>query len=934
MYRKDLKTHWTSEDPSTEVLESLHREFPVDASIFEGPDSRRDFLKLMGASFALGGMNSCVRSPLEKIVSSVIAPVSVIPGKSIFFSRSLSQNGFGIGVLVESYMNRPIKIDGHPDHPMSLGASSVALQADILNFYAQDRIKIPLRKKFDSSWMAFHEDWKKYLIKNPAGEGLWILHEPDYSPGFHHMRSLFVSKFPQAQFISYDSIDSKRSEASELLFGRDLIPFFDFSKPKVILSFDYDFFSDPVSGLKYSRDFAKLRSKNKNRLYSVETDYSLTGAMADHRLARTHQSIQFLILQLAFELGVTLAHAELKIEDKEWIKSVAREFKKHHGEALIVGSEFLPPEVQALIYQMNEKLGAFQDSMSFVKSHAHPENKKKSDLYQALKNKKVSGLITLGVNPIYDSHINISKVPFTASLQQSENETTEQSYWVLPESHPLECWSDARSINGIITINQPLCSEMYDSKNTLEFLSLILDDHQSSHDFIKGLWGLSQNDWEKALRSGQLKKETVIEHPAFKKVKFTPPHTINNIELHLKADPYLYDGKFANNGWLQELPRPISKTCWGNVALLSPDLAKEKKLKNNDVVKISVDEISIEIPVWIQPGLADSAIIVNLGHGRKNQGKKYGTNAFKLLSEKRFFVLSADISKTGSVKEVACTQLHHNFPGTEPLRVVDLGDLKKVKKEDKNLPTLFPTAPIPQSEKYAWAMSIDLNLCNGCNACVIGCQSENNIPIVGEEQVKVGREMHWIRIDRYYEGPDYSKVHFQPMACVHCEKAPCEVVCPVGATNHNDEGLNQMVYNRCVGTRYCSNNCPYKVRRFNFLDYNDRYSRSLKLRSNPEVTVRSRGVMEKCSYCVQRISEAKINADLEDRNIRDGEIKTACQVVCPTQAITFGNLLDPKSEVSHKHAEAHSYGVLAELGTRPRTEYLYRVKNPQPDLLS
>jgi MoCo/4Fe-4S cofactor protein with predicted Tat translocation signal len=968
MYRKDLGRYWQGLDElgdSQSVRKMLEREFPVDASVFESEYSRRQFLKVMGASLALAGVSGCHPSSAEKIVTAVRTPEGSVPGKSIYYARSLNRGGSAMGVLVETYMGRPIKIEGNPDHPITQGATDVILQAEILNLYDPDRLKNPQQKEKPSDWPGFSAAWNKRLPKLllTQGQGLRFLYQKNNSETFKALCTKVLKKFPRAKFISYDPLATpEQDQASVLTFGKVLRPFYQLASAEVILSFGEDFLSDEACGLKYARDFTAGRKvsgsarKKMNRLYVVEADYSLAGAMADHRLPLNRYRMEILIELLAVKLGVmnaTPSHSPLSSEEQKWLEIITQEFRAHAGSSLIMASPYLSAAHQSLIFLMNEKLSNTGATLNFITSAE--DSADESDflsLIQEMRQKEVKDLIILSGNPLYSSPADLNfaqalaAVEFSACLSDLPSETSVKCHWQLPMSHQLECWSDGCAKDGTLTINQALINPLYQSKNELELLSLLLEENKDSHQLVKEHWSLPAEDWQKALSLGLVAGKS-LPPPKIKplssavteigqRLKIKIPES--KLELHFAADPYLRDGTYANNGWLQELPKPISKTCWGNAAFISPALAAAEELSNQDVILLTTSVGKLEVPVWIMPGLAKNIIQLHFGHGRGHAGRvgnNVGSNAYLLWSSKNSQMVEREISfkKTGKVKEVACTQLHHKLADTGPLKVANIAQLPSLKKNNHQQASLYPEAPLPQSEDYAWGMTIDLNTCIGCNACVIACQAENNIPIVGEEQVKLGREMHWLRVDRYFEGgPDFSKVHFQPLACVHCEKAPCELVCPVAATTHSDEGINQMVYNRCVGTRYCSNNCPYKVRRFNFLEYHDRSSSLLKMRSNPEVTVRSRGVMEKCTYCIQRISEKKITADLEERKITDGEIKTACQQVCPTKAIVFGNLKDPKAEVTLLQQEVASYELLGELGTKPRTQYLMRFKNPHPEL--
>jgi MoCo/4Fe-4S cofactor protein with predicted Tat translocation signal len=983
MFRKDLfsddktftnnKNYWTSYEDycqSPEVEAIVQGEFPVDASIFSDSLSRRNFFKIMGASLALAGLQACKFSPAAQIISFVKAPDGLIPGKSVFYARSLNRGGYGVGVLVESFMGRPIKIEGNPEHPMSLGASDIFLQADILNLYDPDRLQKPFKGANESSWSTFEKEWSQraMLHSEDKGSGLRILFERNSSETFNDQLKLIQTRYPQAKIISFDPISRELlREATKLTFAQYLEPIYDFSKAQVILTLDRDFLSDEAAGIRHSRDFSdkrRIKSTNSemNRLYAIESDFTTTGSMADHRLARSRFELENLILKLSQKIGIQFENKNLEIPittyEENWLNSAVADLTKHSGASLIIASETLKPEYQSLVLQMNEKLKNFDKTITFIKTAKNSdeqESRNLKNLVEDMNKGAVTSLFILSLNPVYanPNDLNFSKalkkVPFSVCLCPLKNETSKECTWALPECHALENWSDSRSIDGTLSINQPLIAPLFNSYNSLEVLSIISQDHKAlAHQLIKDYWSKKQSPltfdswWEEALSLGFVRDSKSL--PINVKTKKNLNKNIfkvatNNLELHFKADPTIRDGKFANNGWLQELPKPMTKICWSNAALVSPDLATKNGLQNGNEITLKTAASTLDIPVWILPGLARNIIVIHYGHGRKESGRvgtNIGSDSYQLLHSNNVDGIEREISfiKNSKTKELACTQQHHSYESREPLKVYDFKNYDSLKKEKTQHESLYKEAPITPSTNYAWGMSIDLNVCTGCNACVIGCQAENNIPIVGEAQVILGREMHWIRLDRYFEGtPDFAKAYFQPLACVHCEKAPCEVVCPVAATVHSNEGLNEMVYNRCVGTRYCSNNCPYKVRRFNFLEYHRRESQFLKMQSNPEVTVRTKGVMEKCTYCIQRINEARINSDGEGRKIRDGEIKTACQQACSSNAIVFGNLLDKNSEVSRLQNSVQSYSLLDELGTIPRTQYLARFRNSNPEIL-
>ncbi|MGZ3790633.1 MAG: molybdopterin dinucleotide binding domain-containing protein, partial [Bacteriovorax sp.] len=613
--------------------------------------------------------------------------------------------------------------------------------------------------------------------------------------------------------------------------------------------------------------------------------------MADHRLARSRSEIEQFILKLALALGVaTNGLKNLVIpsdKDEKWINSLVRELQKNLGSSLIIASETLSSESQALVFLINEKLRNIDSTLRFYKSAEKngKEMQNLKSLTEEMNQGLVQSLFILSQNPVYTApkdlgfEMALKKVPFSVCLTHSKNETSEKCTWAIPESHALESWSDSRALDGTLSINQPLIMPLFNSWSSIELLSLISNGiKQDSHQLVKNYWSKhlskiseaksKQNFdswWESSLRHGFIENSTYrsekikflnVSNELFSAIINSLKSKSSNLELHLKPDPTLRDGQYANNGWLQELPKPITKLCWSNAVLMSPVQALARELKNGDEITIATKVGKLNVPIWILPGLAENVLILHFGHGRRTVGRVgsgIGSDAFMLLHSNEIDGVIKDINvyRSGQFKELACTQRHHELDSRNPIKIYKFKNYSTVEKDNPLPQSLMTDPPIPPSKDYAWGMSIDLNVCTGCNACVIGCQAENNVPIVGELEVIHGREMHWLRVDRYFEGvPDLAKAYFQPLACVHCENAPCEVVCPVTATNHSSEGINQMIYNRCVGTRYCSNNCPYKVRRFNFLEYNDKKSEFLKMRSNPEVSVRTRGVMEKCTYCI------------------------------------------------------------------------------------
>jgi MoCo/4Fe-4S cofactor protein with predicted Tat translocation signal len=944
---------------------------------------RRDFLKLMGASLVFAGINACTRQPEEKIFPYVKSPEELIPGKPLYFATAILNGGYANGVLVESHEGRPTKVEGNPDHPASLGTTDIFAQASVLTLYDPDRSQTVTNLGSISTWDAFVTAVTTELegLRARKGEGLRILTETITSPALANQMQTLLAAFPSAKWHQYEPAgrDNAR-EGSRLAFGEYVETRYRFDQAEVILSLDADFLIDLPGSLCYAREFIAKRRvhdgrKEMNRLYAVESSPSLTGAMADHRLSMRAGQIETIVTHaIAAELGIVDAPTSRSLLDgslAKWIAAVTRDLQKHRGKSLVVAGEQQPPIVHALAHAMNHALGNINTTVIHtnpVEANPVSQNASLRELAADMEAGKVEMLLILGGNPIFNAPADLnfagqlSKVKTRIHLSLYDDETSELCHWHIPAAHTLETWSDARAYNGTVSIIQPLIAPLYGGKSAHEVLAVFTGQAgRTSHDLVHDYWKTQRPStdfekfWQTSLHDGLIAgtalsaksvaprvdhlKSLVIQREAAVENPLSTPTTL---EIIFKPDPTIGDGRFANNGWLQELPKPLTSLTWDNAALISPKMAERLGLGNEDVIELKYNERSVRAPVWITPSHPDHAVTVHYGYGRPRAGKVgtgTGFNAYALrTSASPWFGSGVEIRKTGKRYKLATTQMHYSMENRHLVRVGTLAELEKhpdfVKEMGEDPPrelTLYPDEH--KYEGYSWGMAIDLNSCVGCNACTIACQAENNIATVGKEQVINGREMHWIRVDRYYEGGlDDPATYHQPVPCMHCENAPCEIVCPVGATVHGNEGLNEMVYNRCVGTRYCSNNCPYKVRRFNFLLFSDFETPSLKLLRNPDVTVRSRGVMEKCTYCVQRINEARINAKKEDRDIRDGEIVTACQQVCPTQAITFGDINDPLSRVSQLKASQLDYGLLTDLNTRPHTTYLARLRNPNPEL--
>jgi MoCo/4Fe-4S cofactor protein with predicted Tat translocation signal len=954
-----------AEAPEFQAL--LQREFPEGATEWTDPTGRREFLKLMGASLALAGLTACTSQPSDRIVPYARAPEEVIPGKPLFFATAVTLGGVATGLLVESHMGRPTKVEGNPLHPGSLGATDVFAQASILGLYDPDRSKVVMQAGSISTWNGFVAALSRQLesARQPRGGGLRILTETVTSPTLARQLAAVLAKFPAARWHQYEPVtrDAVRAGA-RLAFGEPLHAVYRLEQADVILSLGSDFLTRGPGSVRYARDFAARRRAETlpagmNRLYAVEATPSLTGMAADHRLVLSGAAIEGFARALAAALGVEgvagVAPAGL---ERAWISAVAADLAAHRGRALVVAGDEQPPAVHWLAHALNRALGSLGQTLVYTDPlEAAPVDQGGSlqALIADMQAGAVETLLILGGNPVYTAPADLpvaealKKVPFCVHLAPYEDETSRLCHWHLPEAHYLESWSDARAYDGTVSIQQPLIAPLYGGRSAHELLSALLGESLSAYDSVRDTWKLQVKGgdfepfWRRALHDGLIPGTALPPRtPAW---KGTPPPAAPaagaGLELAVRPDPTVWDGRFANNGWLQECPKPLTKLTWDNAALLSPALAERLHIANEELLELRLAGRTLRAPAWILPGQAENTLTLHLGYGRTRAGRA-GTGAGVDASRLRHAAApwgggGLEIAKVGGRTRLASTQQHHSMQGRNLVRTGSLAEYRKnpaFAREGGHGSghdlSLYPAHPY---EGNAWGMAIDLGACTGCTACVMACQSENNSPVVGKAEVLSGREMHWIRVDRYYTGaPEAPVAVHQPLLCMQCENAPCEPVCPVGATIHSSEGLNDMVYNRCVGTRYCSNNCPYKVRHFNFLQYADDQTPALKLLRNPNVTVRSRGVMEKCTYCVQRINAARIQAKTEDREIRDGEVVTACQAACPAQAIVFGNLNDPRSRVAKLKAHPLTYGLLEELNTRPRTTYLARLRNPNPAL--
>jgi MoCo/4Fe-4S cofactor protein with predicted Tat translocation signal len=967
------KDYWRTLEELAETPEFaaiVEREVPRFRDVAAGFDRRR-FLQLMAASMALGGLSAC--GPEEnprQLLPYVEQPPDIVPGRWRYYATATTLDGYATGVLIAHQMARPTKVEGNPDHPASLGAASGIMQATILGLYDPRRAQSIVGNGQIDTWEAFitalYERRDQLLAKH--GEGLRLLTGTVTSPSLAAQIATLQKQFPAMRWHQWEPLHRDNElAASQRAFGRPLERVFDIGAADVIFAVESDLISAVPGWLAYARQFAAHRRPDEtggkmSRVYAIESTPTLIGAKADHRLPMRPAEISAAVRYVAGAVGAGPKEwTQAEIKDADWLKSAAQDLLQHRGHALVHAGREQPEEIHLIADAINASLGGFGSTIRLIEPVAvspTPKRQSLEDLVADMTAGKVDTLLMLETNPLYTAPADIDfagalrHVPFSVSLALYADETAEASTWLIPATHEYEAWSDARAFDGTITIQQPQVRRLYGGHSAQELLS-VLQANTSPDDYalVRNFWqqeaqqkaeGDFEAFWHESLRVGVVKgsaSPTVTATPPTDLVaNLAPPARAGTaLDLLFRPDLLVWDGRFADNAWLLEMPRPFTRLTWGNAALIAPATATRLGIKTEDVLTISANGHNVQAPFFVLPGQAPDCITLPLGFGRRagGLGIDVGFDAYQLRNRGTpWLVDTVTLSKTSKTLRLATTQGHDRVAGRDLIHEGTLAEYQKNPKfleQQRDEESLYPSYSYP---RYAWAMAIDLNSCIGCQACVVACQAENNVPIVGKDQVLDQRVMHWLRIDRYYSGsPDNPDIAFEPMPCMHCEDAPCEVVCPVHATVHDHEGLNLMVYNRCVGTRFCSNNCPYKVRRFNFFDYtskNDRPAQSW----NPQVTVRERGVMEKCTYCIQRVRMAQIDADKEDRLVRDGKIQTACQQSCPTQAIIFGNRNDPLSAVAHRKASPLDYVLLEDLNTRPRTSYTALIRNPNPAIES
>lgn len=987
-----------------EYKKFLHREFPENATELSDGHSRRHFLKIMGASIALAGLAAC-RKPVQKILPYTKRPEDVLPGVPNYYATSMPLMGSVTGLLVQSHEGRPTKVEGNPDHPNSLGGTSTHHQASILGLYDPDRSRSVRNNNTRKTW----DEFITYVNENlTSDKRVAVISEATSSPTIQRLKNEAENKFASFDWLTYEPFgDANVAEGNRIAFGSKAktVPHYD--KADLVVSVGDDFLSNPEFGVRNAKGFSKKRRLTSSKddmstLFVLEQNYSVTGSTADHRMAIKQSDYAAFVFALAAELSKSVSGLNAfsgysnRFSQHSWTSSIAAELLSNKGSSILSADFQAAPSVHAAVAAINTALGNNGNTITYLNAGSYSATKDELKSFtDRVQNGDYDILVVLGGNPAYTLMNDISfddlnsSVEATIHLSDYVDETSRKSTWHVNRASYLEAWGDGKSADGKSSVIQPLIRPLFQGKSDVEFLSAIIkgeepNGYKEVQTTWKSVFGSNfQNEWEKVLHDGVASDEgySTISNRLSSRFSTTLSPSLRaaaaensgQLEVVIKNDLKILDGRFANNGWLQELPDPVTKITWDNVALMSAQTAiglgipTDNDDDNVPTITISNQGDKITIPAWVLPGHADESITVTTGYGRRDVGvvassyeyddmESVGFNVMPLSSsEFGFYVPDANVTTTGNTYKIACTQDHHSMEGRALVRYASkeqyelnprfAPNMVKVPgtsaDTNKDTPDLFTPQDYPEYEPQ-WGMTIDLNACIGCGVCAVACQAENNIPVIGKREVSRGREMSWIRVDRYFVGDQESpKMVHQPVPCMHCEKAPCEQVCPVAATTHSDDGLNQMTYNRCIGTRYCANNCPYKVRRFNFFNYQKEYLTKgsdpeiVQMAMNPDVTIRFRGVMEKCTYCVQRINRAKIATKNETGSSvkpKDGAVVTACQQACPTDAIYFGDLTDPNSEVSKSKANERNYSMLAELNTQPRTSYMAKIMNTSEEL--
>ncbi len=1015
------RLYWRSKsqfesDPEFQTF--VKDEFLPEVAKAPSQASRRQFMQLMGASIAMAGLSGC-RKPAERILPFSKMPEDVIPGIPLQYATAMPFRGIVQPIVVESHDGRPTKIEGNANHPSGSGASGVFEQASILNLYDPDRSQSVLNNGDVATWRSFASAWRGL----PASASVAVVAKPSSSPTLASLKRQLGTNRP-LKWIDYSPAgDDPEQEGYSQAYGQGIRPRYRFSNARVIVSLDSDFLAPTHRDFIHNTgEYSASRAIENpddaiSRLYAFESQYSITGGMADNRLATRSSDIAAVAAAIADGLGVSHGSSLGRaFSGNAFVQAVVDDLRDAGPRGVVVAGETQPAQVHALCAAINNSLGANNTCVDLLVV-GNSTGMKSSDLARFASEVQAEGvdaLVFLDVDPLYEAPevADWNRLADSAQLSihvgMHVDATAKACDWHLPMTHYLEAWGDGRSYDGTLSVIQPLIAPLVAGAiSDIELVSFLASGvRNAGYDLVRGQWsaalgGNLEGGWRRVLHDGFLPGSgysvfTGQAAPANLSGIRSVPQDQTEIVFHVSST--MLDGSYANNAWLLETPDTSTKITWDNVALMSEQTAAslgvQQRLSKGkyhvDKVALTVNGQTVEMPTWVLPGIADNSISVTLGHGRSIDsirphtrtnffdlddytdvygrgavGNNVGVNVAPLRPSNQGRIAAVSASKVAANYLIATTQDHgalvHDSEQVEKRNLFRMETLAGYRENptfaSDAVPPLAGQEPWeeypelwekrhpketaayldnPYAE-YQWGMVIDLNACTGCNTCMVACQSENNVQIVGKEEVSLGREMHWIRLDRYFvsgpEDPDaYLKMVVQPVPCMHCEDAPCESVCPVAATVHSPDGTNQMIYNRCIGTRYCANNCPFKVRRFNFYNWTKTLPTSVHFAQNPDVTVRSRGVMEKCSYCIQRVRQANIRSNLEKRPIADGEVKTACEQACPANAITFGNIKDSASAVSQKRRSNRRYEMLAELSVKPRTSYLGRVENPNPRL--
>ncbi|MCU4163188.1 TAT-variant-translocated molybdopterin oxidoreductase [Carboxylicivirga caseinilyticus] len=979
-----MKQYWKSIEeliPEEEVVQEKKSSYILNDGKDSSTNSRRDFLKYFGFSIASAAVLAGCERPVKKAIPLLIQPEEVKPGTANYYASSFYDGSEMVPILVKVRDGRPIKIEGNDMCKMTGGSASARIQASLLNLYDESRPAQPMVDGKATTWEQVDADMLKILSEWDAGKEFVILTSTIISPSTKKLLADFKAKYPFVVHETFDAYSySALRESFALNYGEAIIPSYRFNAAKLVVGFNADFLGTWLQPVTFGRQYASARKLTEGqremmRHVQFESTMTLTGSNSDERvpMAASDEAhyIAALFSLLAGKAGVSVP----TVNAPEQIQKIAEELWSAKGKSLVVsGSNDV--DVQSMVCGINHILESEGNTirLDYPISLFEGKDKDFEDLLNRIEADQVGAVMLWNTNPLYHLPLDektqnvLAKVDLKIAVHSQQTESALACKYVLPAPHFLESWDDSELVSGLFTLTQPAIRPLFKTRHAQENLMAWAGVEGKYYDFIKSNWkeniyniNLSQGKqfetfWKTSLRDGLVfddtKKNSV---PSFSGVdtsfisKYANPVSGNELELVLYQNVPIGDGTLANNPWLQELPDPVSRVCWDNYVAVSPAFAALRGWSQGDIVAVN----GIELPVLIQPGQARNTLAIAVGYGRKNAGRvatDLGKNVYPLVKMKngnrQYFVENVDAVATGATYELAATQSHHSMEGRALVRETTIAEYLKNpasgNEKHEEVEKLHTTLYHEHEYKgHHWGLVIDLNSCIGCNACVVACSAENNVPVVGRNEVRRSHEMHWLRLDRYYAGEsDNPEVVRQPVMCQHCDNAPCENVCPVAATNHSSEGINQMAYNRCIGTRYCNNNCPYKVRRFNWYDYTgadtipnnrvDPAGMTLDLKRmvlNPDVTIRAKGVIEKCSMCIQRIQEKKLTAKREGRMLEDGEIKTACQQTCPADAITFGDVNDPNSKVSKLLKDARQYGLLEELHTLPSVVYLSKVRN-------